>query len=180
MFYSNLYTSTCQRRELNHLKSWWTPIVASAKNLDIDYPGNCPGFSAYCVRWKDFNKEDRPPKFLYLHLVLRSSMAVYPPSRYFCNTGGNEMELTMNTRREIIKKMAPEYQKATKKEKRKIWDELVHLTRYTRTYASWLLLHHGRKVYLTGQNGKKYRVVGTITKTKRNRKKFMMKRSFLL
>ncbi|MCX6090076.1 MAG: hypothetical protein NTX88_06890 [Candidatus Atribacteria bacterium] len=27
------------------------------------------------------------------------------------------MELTMNTRREIIKKMAPEYQKATKKEK---------------------------------------------------------------
>jgi len=32
-------------------------------------------------------------------------------------------------------------------------------------------LHHGRKVYLTGQNGKKYRVVGTITKTKRNRKK---------
>ena len=30
------------------------------------------------------------------------------------------MELTMNTRREIIQKMAPEYQKATKKEKRKI------------------------------------------------------------
>jgi len=29
------------------------------------------------------------------------------------------MKLTMNTRREIIKKMAPEYQKATKKEKRK-------------------------------------------------------------
>ena len=28
------------------------------------------------------------------------------------------MELTMNTRREIIKKMAPEYQKATKKEER--------------------------------------------------------------
>jgi len=26
------------------------------------------------------------------------------------------MELTMNTRREIIQKMAPEYQKATKKE----------------------------------------------------------------
>ena len=30
------------------------------------------------------------------------------------------MEITMNTRREIIQKMAPEYQKATKKEKRKI------------------------------------------------------------
>jgi len=29
------------------------------------------------------------------------------------------MELTMNTRREIIKKIAPEYQKATKKEKRR-------------------------------------------------------------
>ncbi|WP_369017616.1 transposase [Thermatribacter velox] len=81
------------------------------------------------------------------------------------------MELTMNTRREIIKKMAPEYQKATKKEKRKILDELVHLTGYTRTYASWLLSHHGRKVYLTGRNGKKYRVIGSITKVKRNRKK---------
>lgn len=77
----------------------------------------------------------------------------------------------MNTRREIIKKMAPEYQKATKKEKRKILDELVHLTGYTRTYASWLLSHHGRKVYLTGQDGKKYRVIGSITKVKRNRKK---------
>ncbi len=30
------------------------------------------------------------------------------------------MELTMNIRREIIKKMAPEYQKAKKKEERKI------------------------------------------------------------
>mgnify|MGYP001405808522 CR=1 FL=1 len=28
------------------------------------------------------------------------------------------MELTMNTRREIMKKMAPEYQKATKKKKK--------------------------------------------------------------
>lgn len=81
------------------------------------------------------------------------------------------MELTMNTRREIIKKMAPEYQKATKKEKRKILNELVHLTGYTRTYASWLLSHHGRKVYLTGQDGKKYRIIGSITKGKRNRKK---------
>jgi len=81
------------------------------------------------------------------------------------------MELTMNTRREIIKKMAPEYQKATKKGKRKILDELVHLTGYTRTYASWLLAHHGRKVYLTGQDGKKYRIIGSITKVKRNRKK---------
>ncbi|BER91888.1 transposase family protein [Atrimonas thermophila] len=81
------------------------------------------------------------------------------------------MELTMNTRREIIKKMAPEYQKATKKEKRKILNELVHLTGYTRTYASWLLSHHGRKVYLTGQDGKKYRIIGSITKVKRNRKK---------
>jgi hypothetical protein len=32
-------------------------------------------------------------------------------------TGGDEMELTVNTRREIIQKMAPEYQKVTKKEK---------------------------------------------------------------
>lgn len=81
------------------------------------------------------------------------------------------MELTMNTRREIIKKMAPEYQRTTKKEKRKILDEIIHLTGYTQTYASWLLSHQGRKVYLSGQDGKKYRVIGTIQKTKRNRKK---------
>jgi hypothetical protein len=43
------------------------------------------------------------------------------------------MKLTMNTRRKIVKKMAPEYQRATEKEKRKILDELVHLTGYTRT-----------------------------------------------
>ena len=77
----------------------------------------------------------------------------------------------MNTRREIVKKMAPEYQKAKKKEKKKILDELIHLTGYTRTYASWLLSHQGRKVYLTGQDGKKYRIIGTIQKTKRKRKK---------
>jgi hypothetical protein len=86
-------------------------------------------------------------------------------------TGGDEMELTMNTRREIVKKMAPEYQKAKKKEKKKILDELIHLTGYTRTYASWLLSHQGRKVDLTGQDGKKYRIIGTIQKTKRKRKK---------
>ena len=86
----------------------------------------------------------------------------------------------MNTKREIIKKMAPEYQKATKKEKRKILDELIHLTGYTWTYASWLLSHHGRKVFIKRPNGKKLVLMGAITKTKRNRKKFMMKRSFLL
>ncbi len=37
------------------------------------------------------------------------------------------MKLTMNTRREIVRKMAPEYQRATKREKRKILDELIHL-----------------------------------------------------
>jgi hypothetical protein len=35
-------------------------------------------------------------------------------------TGSDEMELTMNTRKEIIQKMAPEYQKVKKKEKKKI------------------------------------------------------------
>jgi len=40
------------------------------------------------------------------------------------------MELTMNTRREIVQKMTPEYQKAKKKEKKKIRDELIHLISY--------------------------------------------------
>ena len=63
------------------------------------------------------------------------------------------MELTINTRKEIIQKMAPEYQRATKKEK--IIDELIHLTGYTQTYFPWLLSHQGRKVDLPGQDVKK-------------------------
>ncbi|HSV32099.1 MAG TPA: ISNCY family transposase, partial [Atribacteraceae bacterium] len=73
------------------------------------------------------------------------------------------------TRREIVKNLAPEYRKATKKEKGKIIDTLVPLTGYHRTYASWLLSHHGRTVLVRGPQGHRYRVGGTITTTKRNR-----------
>jgi hypothetical protein len=65
------------------------------------------------------------------------------------------MELTMNIRREIVQKMASEYQKVKKKEK--IIDELIHLTGYTQTYFPWLLSHQGRKVDLPGQDVKKFR-----------------------
>ena len=58
------------------------------------------------------------------------------------------MELTMNTRREIIRKMAPEYQKATKKEEGSSMNSSISLD--TLTYTFWLLSHHGGKVYLTG------------------------------
>ena len=52
--------------------------------------------------------------------------------------------LLKSTKREIAKKIAPEYRKASKKGK--IIDELIHLIGHHRTYASWLLLHHGFRV----------------------------------
>jgi len=88
-------------------------------------------------------------------------MAVCPSSRRFFKTGGNEMELTMNTRREIIKKMAPEYQKAKKKEKR------FEMNSSTSPDTPGLM----PPGYLTERNGKKLILVGSIKKIKRNRKK---------
>ena len=70
----------------------------------------------------------------------------------------------MKSRREIIQKIAPKYQKATKKEKGKMLDDFVHLTGYTRIYTSWLLLHHGKRVYITGQKGKKLILMGAKLK----------------
>ena len=81
------------------------------------------------------------------------------------------MGLTMRTKREITKEIAPRYQKSRKKEKTKILDEFVGLTGYTRCYASWLLRNCGRKIVMKGKGGRRIIFVGEIRKRKRRRKR---------
>lgn len=56
------------------------------------------------------------------------------------------MGLTMKDKRKIAKEIAERYQKARKKEKSIILNEFVALTGYNRTYASYLLSSHFKKV----------------------------------
>lgn len=58
------------------------------------------------------------------------------------------MELTMNTRREIVKKWHRNIKKPLGKKKIFLPD--------TRTYTSWFLLYHERKFYFAGQKGKRH------------------------
>ena len=59
------------------------------------------------------------------------------------------MRLTMSERKSVIKVLAPRYQQASKKQKRKILDECCLLTGYHRCYASYLLSAHGRRRQLS-------------------------------
>ena len=61
------------------------------------------------------------------------------------------MRLTMSERKSVIKVLAPRYQQASKKQKRKILDECCHLTGYHRCYASYLLSSHNRPHQLSPQ-----------------------------
>lgn len=54
------------------------------------------------------------------------------------------MRLDMKARQSLVRVTAGRYQKASKKEKRKILDEFVPSTGYHRCYASFLLSRHGR------------------------------------
>lgn len=56
------------------------------------------------------------------------------------------MGLTMREKKAVTKEVAKRYQKASKYEKGIILSELTSLTGYHRTYASWLLSNHGRKI----------------------------------
>lgn len=56
------------------------------------------------------------------------------------------MGLTMREKKAVTKEVAKRYQKASKHEKGIILSELTFLTGYHRTYASWLLSNHGRKI----------------------------------
>ena len=56
------------------------------------------------------------------------------------------MRLTMNQRKAVVGVTAKRYQKARKKEKVKILGEFVETTGYHRSYASYLLKNHGRRI----------------------------------
>jgi len=59
------------------------------------------------------------------------------------------MRLTMKEKKKLTAVMAPEYQKARKKEKGRILEQFVKATQYNRCYASHVLKTHGRKIWLT-------------------------------
>lgn len=76
------------------------------------------------------------------------------------------MRLTMGERQSLVRVNASRYQKASKKEKRKILDEFVQSTGYHRTYASSLLSKHGKRVVV----GPKTAIVGDIGKRVRKKR----------
>jgi hypothetical protein len=76
------------------------------------------------------------------------------------------MGLTMGERQSLVRVNASRYQKASKKEKRKILDEFVQSTQYHRTYASYLLSRHGRRVVVAAKTA----VVGDIRKRVRKKR----------
>lgn len=55
----------------------------------------------------------------------------------------------MREKKAVTKEVAKRYQKASKYEKGIILSELTSLTGYHRTYASWLLSNHGRKIRIS-------------------------------
>ena len=76
------------------------------------------------------------------------------------------MGLTMGERQSLVRVNAPRYQKGSKREKRKILDEFVESTGYHRTYASYLLSRHGRRVVVA----RKTIIVGDIRKRVRKKR----------
>jgi len=81
------------------------------------------------------------------------------------------MGLDMKTRKIITTELAKRYQKASKKEKGKILDELTSLHSYNRSYASWLLRNCGKKVVICRKGKESIIFVGEIRKVKRVRKR---------
>jgi hypothetical protein len=55
----------------------------------------------------------------------------------------------MQEKKAITKEAAKKYQKATKGEKGIMLDQFISLTKYHRTYLSWLLGNHGRKIRIS-------------------------------
>lgn len=76
------------------------------------------------------------------------------------------MGLTMGERQSLVRENASRYQRASKKQKRIILDEFVHSTGYHRTYASYLLSHHGKRVVVA----RKTTIIGDIGKRVRKKR----------
>jgi len=78
------------------------------------------------------------------------------------------MRLTMREKKSVTRVIASRYRNSNKKEKGKILEEFLELTGYTRSYASYLLGSHGKKLRITSN----VVIVGDVRKkTKRNRDK---------
>ncbi len=60
----------------------------------------------------------------------------------------------MKEKRKITMLLAQRYRKARKKEKSRILDEFVKLTKYNRNYAGWKLANYGKAVFLQTKRGK--------------------------
>lgn len=76
------------------------------------------------------------------------------------------MRLDMKARQALVRVTAGRYQKASRKEKRKILDEFVQSTCYHRCYASFLLSRHGRPLRVDS----KTRLVGDVSKRVRKKR----------
>jgi hypothetical protein len=59
------------------------------------------------------------------------------------------MELSMQSRREVIGRVYRRYRTASKKQKGKILDEFTKTTGYTRKYAAWILAQWGKSVLIS-------------------------------
>ena len=58
------------------------------------------------------------------------------------------MRMTMKEKKILTKALCEQYRKASKKQKGILLTQFVKATKYTRSYASYLLRNHGRCVYL--------------------------------
>src|SRR5438132_1945266 len=76
------------------------------------------------------------------------------------------MRLTMKERQSLVRVTAERYQRGGKREKRVILDEFVAGTGYHRTYASYLLSRHGRRVVA----GPRTVIVGDVRKRVRKKR----------
>jgi len=54
----------------------------------------------------------------------------------------------MAEKRVLVRGMAERYRRSGKKEKGRLLDELVEVTGYNRSYATWLLNQQGRKIWV--------------------------------
>ena len=61
------------------------------------------------------------------------------------------MELSMQERKKLSKKIASRYRKAKKKEKSLILDEFVGYTGYNRNYAAHVLSREGKSTFVKSE-----------------------------
>jgi Integrase core domain len=77
------------------------------------------------------------------------------------------MRLGMSERRAVVKAFAQQYQRGSKKARSEVLDGFVTATGYSRSYASWLLRWHGKRVRI----GERVVVIGDATKRVKRRRK---------